>query len=396
LTEGEHTIVIYVRNECGSQQLTWKVTRRVCRPPVVTITGSSAANGSVVTSDGFNLTATVSNVESQSEITVTQNGQVIGFVYNQQTGVLTLDRNLVLGANAFVILAKNQCGENSKTLNVLRNEVVTVPAPTIQITSPLMSPLETDQTAQTVQIVTTGVTSASQVSVTLNGVATNFEYNASGGIRFNATYVAGENVIVATAVTAGGTATDSKIVIYNAPEVIPAPVIVLTNPIRCPAVFQVGNVIISGTVQHVSNASQVSILYNGENVEFTSSIASNVLTFSFTVNVTAATVSVPLVITATNASGTDTKSCVINAAPQNGANGNGNGNNGHGNNTDGTDESNPGNGSGGPNGEAGGTTDDENGKGNGTETAPVRTTKPGTTTPITRPTTTPVKPTGRP
>ncbi|WP_343637295.1 hypothetical protein [Fluviicola sp.] len=406
LTEGQHTIDIIVTNECGSRQVSWKVTRIVCKPPVVTITGSSSPNNAAVTSDGFNLSATVSNVESQSEITVTQNGQVIGFVYNQQTGVLTLDRNLVVGANAFVILAKNKCGENSKSINVVRKEVVVVPAPTIQITSPSMSPLETDQSAQTVMIATTGVTSASQVSVTLNGVVTNFNFNAgTGGIQFNATYVLGQNIIVATAVTPGGTATDSKIVIYNTPEVIPAPVIAFTNPIRCPATFLPGTAVISGTVQNVANASQVSILYNGENVTFTSSIESNVLTFSFQVNVTLSTVSVPLVVTATNASGSDTKSCVINVSRPvenpNGSNGNGNGNNGHGNNTDGTDESNPGQGSGGPNGGTNGTVDDENGNGNGGNggnngktTTPTRptTTRPGTVTPTTRPT----RPAGRP
>lgn len=393
LTEGEHTIVVYVRNECGSKQLTWKVTRIVCKPPVVTITSSSTPNGSVVTSDGFNLSGTVSNVESQSDITVTQNGQVIGFVYNQQTGVITVDRNLVLGSNAFVILAKNKCGENSKAINVLRNEVVSVPRPTIQITSPSITPLETDQSAQTIQIMTTGVTSASQVSVTLNGVATNFEYKSSGGIRFNASFILGENVIVATAVTPGGTAMDTKTVIYNAPEVIPAPVITLKNPLRCPAIFQVGSVTMSGTVQNVSNASQVSILYNGTNVEFTSSIESNVLTFSFVVNVTSSTVSIPLVVTATNASGTDTKSCLINA-PQSSSNGN----NGHGNNTDGTDESNPGNGSGGPNGETGGSTDDENGNGNGNQkTTTTPKPRPGSVvTPPTKPATNPTRPVVRP
>lgn len=408
LTEGEHIIEVFARNECGSKQLTWKVTRTVCKPPVVTITGSSTPNNSVVTSEGFNLSATVSNVANQSEITVTHNGQVIGFVYNPQTGVLTLDRNLVLGTNAIVIQANNKCGENSKSISVLRKDVIKVPAPTIQITSPSISPLETDQSAQTVQIATTGVTSASQVSVTVNGVATNFEYKAStGGIRFNATYLLGQNVIVATAVTPGGTATDSKIVIYNAPEVIPAPVITLTKPLSCPAVFMVGTALITGTVQNVANASQVSILYNGENVAFTSSIESNVLTFSFEVNITLSTVSIPLVITATNVSGSDTKSCVVSAARpgENGngsiGTGNGNGNNGHGNNTDGTDESNPGQGSGGPNGGTNGTVDDENGNGNGNggnkTTTPPRstTTRPGTVTTPTKPTT-PVRPAGRP
>ncbi|MNK05458.1 hypothetical protein D3C87_233410 [compost metagenome] len=333
LSEKGSAIAIYAKNECGSDKLTWKVTRIICRPPVVEITNSSTPNGSSVTTDAFSLSGTVSNVDNQSNITVTQNGQVIGFVFNQQTGVITVNRNLVIGSNVFAIVAKNRCGENTKTLNVLRKEVVTVTPPTIQITSPSISPLETDQSAQTILIMTTGVTSASQVSVTLNGVATNFEYKASGSVRFNASYVTGANVIVATAVTAGGTASDTKMVIYNAPEVIPAPVITLRNPSRCPGVFQLGNATISGTVQNVSSASQVSILYNGENVEFTSSIESNVLTFSFVVNVTLSTVSVPLVITAANKSGTDSKTCLIEASRPSG---NENGTVGEGTNNPGT------------------------------------------------------------
>ncbi|WP_300664829.1 Ig-like domain-containing protein, partial [Fluviicola sp.] len=387
LTEGTHTIVALVRNECGSKQLTWTVIRNVCKPPVVTITNSSAANGATVTSDAFSLSGTVSNAENQENISVLHNGQNIAFVYNQQTGVITISRSLALGANAITIQVVNRCGKDSKTINVLRNDLVVVTPPTIEITSPSITPLETDQSAQTILIATTGVTSASQVSVTLNGVMTNFDFKASSGaVKFNASYVLGTNVIVATAVTAGGTATDTKMVIYNAPEVIPAPVITLKNPIRCPAVLAAGNVTITGTIEHVANAGQVSILYNGENVEFSSSMESNVLTFSFIININASTVSIPLIITARNTSGTDSKSCLISVNP----NGNSNatngqqGNNGHGNNTDGTDESNPGKGNGGPTGAEGGSTDDEN------KTKPVRVVRPGTVInpEVTKPTTT--------
>ncbi|MNJ83924.1 hypothetical protein D3C87_13550 [compost metagenome] len=395
LTEGTHTIVALVRNECGSKQLTWTVTRNVCKPPVVIITNSSASNGATVTSDAFTLSGTISNVENQESIAVLHNGQNIAFVYNQQTGVITVSRNLTLGTNAITVMVVNKCGKDSKTINVLRNDLVVVTPPTIEITSPSISPLETDQSAQTILIATTGVTSASQVSVTLNGVVTNFDFKASSGaVKFNASYVLGANVIVATAVTAGGTATDTKTIIYNAPEVIPAPVITLKNPIRCPAILAPGSVTITGTVEHVANAGQVSILYNGENVEFSSSMESNVLTFSFIINVTSSTVSIPLIITARNVSGTDSKSCLISVNPNSNSNAtNGQGNNGHGNNTDGTDESNPGKGSGGPTGTEGGSTDDEN-----KPKIPPRITRPETiTTPTTKPTvTTPVRTTKPP
>jgi large repetitive protein len=397
LTEGAHTVLVFARNDCGNKQLSYKVTRTVCRVPVVTITASSTPNGSTVTSDGFNFSGTVSDVASQSDITVTQNGQQIGFVYNQQTGVITVDRNLVIGSNVFVVLAKSKCGQDSKSINVLRNEVITVNPPTIQITNPVFSPLETDQSAQTVQIMTTGVTSASQISVTLNGIATNFDYKASGSVRFNATYIIGENIIVATAVTAGGTAMDTKTVIYNAPEVVQPPIVTLTNPSRCPMIYQVGNATVTGTVQNVSNASQVNISYNGANVEFSSSIESNVLTFTFVVNISLSTVNIPLVITARTPGGSNSKSCLMNVAQSTGTIGTGNstGNNGHGNNTDGTDESNPGKGSGGPNGEEGGSTDDENGNGSSkTPTRPGKVVNP-TTTPTT-PIKTPTRPVVRP
>jgi hypothetical protein len=164
-------------------------------------------------------------------------------------------------------------------------------------------------------------------------------------------------------VNTAGSATDTKTVIYQEPVVVQPPVITLTNPASCPAAFPRGVQTISGSVTNITNANQVVINYNGSPVNFTSSISNGVLTFSFQISISNTTVNIPLVINATNAGGSDLKSCTISIIV-----GNGNGNNGHGNNEDGVGESNPGQGGGGPNGQQGGEIDDENGNNGGGNT----------------------------
>lgn len=395
LNPGTNVIMLKAGNACGRSVMNWTVTRNVCQAPVVTIVSSSLPAGTTTTSNEFNFTASVANVSSESEITVTHNGQATAFVFNAQTGMLSVNKNLLIGQNNFIVTATNACGTNKKNIGVFRQDMPNVQAPTIQITNPATTPYTTNLSGQTVNIATTGVTASSQVTVTVNGVQTTFSFKSSNGaISFNANWAVGANVIVATAVNAGGTASDTKTVIYTTPVTVNPPVIALTNPAACPATLTNGTTTVTGTVQNVTDASQVTILYNGTPVSFTSSVANNVLTFSFVVTITNASNNVPLVITAVNAGGTDTFTCAFNTA--------GNGNNGHGNNTDGNDESNPGQGGGGPNGQTGGTVDDENGNngnGNGnragTTTKPkvVTPTKPGTrtTVPTTKPTTDTIK-----
>ena len=408
---GANTIVITASNNCApDSRVSWMIQRKECAKPQISLISSTTPDGSTITGASLGLVAGVSGVTSNTDITVTRNGQSIGFVFSPQTGELTLDAPLKVGKTIIVITAKNACGEATFTFTVTRKVEQATP-PKINIINPASSPMQTQQAGMTVEITTGFVTSADQVSVTLNGAAISFNFNATNGnINFNATFQEGANVIVATAVNTYGTATDSKQVIYTKPVTILPPVITLTNPASCPMTYNRGGQIISGTITNINNASAVTILYNNTPVTFNSTISGNVLSFDFGVSINATTVNIPLVITATNAAGTDVKTCEISIINLGG--GNGNGNNGHGNNEDGNDESNPGNGGGGPNGETGGSTDDENGNnGNGNNggnggTAPrggttttKPTTRPGTTVtpkPSTTPTTTTPRVGGRP
>lgn len=400
LVEGENLIKITVTNACGTDFIKWTVKRKVCVAPSIQMTSTSVPLNTTTFNDNLNYVAALAGITASSQITVTCNGQNLSFVYNEQTGILTINQALSIGTNSFTIKVQNECGSDIAKFAITRRQEVVINPPTITITNPANSPYQINQNGMTVNALATNVTSMNQISVTVNGASINFNFDAvSGAISFNANFQPGANLIVANVVNTAGSATDNKTVFYTVPIVVQAPVITFINPLSCPAVLTRGVNTISGTVTNVSNASQVAILFDGTNVTFNSTISNNVLTFSFQINVDNPTMNAPIVVNASNEGGTDTETCVITMMNTNGTEGgirNPNGNNGHGNNEDGNDESNPGNGQGGPNGEEGGTVDDENGNGgNGsgnkvggkgtTVVKPTTTTKP--TTP-TKPTTT--------
>ncbi|ASS50052.1 MAG: hypothetical protein A3D31_10800 [Candidatus Fluviicola riflensis] len=329
---GENKVAVIASTECGKSRADWKITRQVCNAPTITLSSSTVADGAMTYAESFGLTAAIAGVTSQNQITVTHNGQNIGFVYTAQTGVLTLDRALPLGASKFIITVTNNCGTNTLIHTVTRRTDPNAVPPTIQITTPSTSaptiPFQTNQAAMTVQIATTHVNAANQVVVTVNGAPTNFNFNAANGsISFNTNFNVGGNVITATAATPYGTATDNKTVVYTVPVTVNPPVITLTNPERCPAAFARGNATITGTVTNISNTNQVVITFGGANTNYTSTITGNTLSFSFDVSIAGTTLNIPLVVTATNEAGTDVETCAIsistNTEVEQGGQGNG-------------------------------------------------------------------------
>ncbi len=311
LKMGLNSIEIQVSNNCGSASTSWTVMRRECKKPVIVLNSSSAANNSSTYADAFSLNASMTGLSQGSTITVTQNGKQINFVYNQQTSTLILDRPLDAGNNTFVITATNECGSTTMTITVTKTKDPNAVPPKINITNPATTPYNTEVGAMNIQVSTQFVTAASQVSITVNGVPTNFNFNASTGvITFNQTFVVGNNVIVATAVNNYGSATDTKTVIYTK-KIIPAPVITITSPANCPATLAPGIVTISGFVTNINNLSEVTFTINGQPVTNVNPVLSNGnLNFSFTVNLGEGS-TVNFQINAVNAGGSDSKSCQL-------------------------------------------------------------------------------------
>ena len=312
LNEGENTIEIQVSNDCGSARILWKVTRTVCVAPVIHINASSVQDNATTYVESFSLQGNVEGITANTQLSITQNNTPVNFVFNAQSLVFTLDRPLALGTNSFVLTATNACGTVVKKFNVTRQRNPNAVPPVITITNPSTTPFNTAEGAMSVQVSTQYVTASSQVAVTINGTPTNFDFNANAGtLNFNRSWVDGANVIVATAVTPYGTASDTKTVFYRRPVVVQPPVIVLTNPKTCPAVLTAGSTLITGYVTNITAQNQVTIAVNGQVQSNYSPVLSNGnLSFQLPMNLLAGS-NVTLTITASNGGGSDAKSCTM-------------------------------------------------------------------------------------
>ena len=311
LAVGSNVIQLQVSNDCGSAGTTWTIVRKACELPVITITSTTVANNGSTFSEGFALKGAVSGITASSQITITQNNAQVNFVYNPATNILQLDRPIALGTTTFVIKAVNECGTSTKTHVVIRKTDPNAIPPKITITNPATSPYSTEQGAMNIQISTQNVTAASQVSVSVNGAYTNFTFNATNGtISFNQTLADGANVIVATAVTQYGTASDTKTINYKK-QVVQAPKIFMTSPVNCPAELPVGTSVITGYITNINNLNEVTFTMNGRPVSTYNPVLSNGnLTFSITVNFGSGSNPMNLQIKAENSGGSDSKSCV--------------------------------------------------------------------------------------
>jgi hypothetical protein len=112
-----------------------------------------------------------------------------------------------------------------------------------------------------------------------------------------------------------GSASDAVTIVYGNANVVQPPVVTITNPSSCPFQTKVQNHTLSAVVTNVTQASQVSVVFNNQAIT----------NFSFTVRGANATVTFPVVlqsgannftVTGTNTAGTDAKSCTITYKPQ--------------------------------------------------------------------------------
>lgn len=316
LVLGANEIKIQVSNDCGSAQAMHTIQRSKCKAPVIALVSASVANNQSTTNQAATISVSITDIEESSQITATQNGDAINFVYNPQTHLLTLDRSLIIGSNAFEIKAENSCGNVVFKHLIKRKLELKLAAPTIQITNPSSTPYNTDEAAMNVQVKTSNATSSDQISITVNGNPVNFSFDALRQIAsFNYTWNDGINVISATVITLGGSAQDAKIVKYTRKVVLQAPKIYITSPSACPATLNVGTSTISGYVTNISNVNQVTFTFNNRPVtNVTPTIRNGNLYFTISLSMGAGNNPMNLQINANNGGGSDSKSCTYSVA----------------------------------------------------------------------------------
>ncbi|MDD3685819.1 MAG: hypothetical protein PHE56_03535, partial [Bacteroidales bacterium] len=120
LNPGKHTIVVKAKNDCGEDMQTQSITvDNPCIPPVVTLTVSE------ITETGYThkFTGTVTNIANKNDIKVKVDGvSTTNFTFNASTGAISGKLKLKAGTHTIVITAKNDCGEDSKSKQIIVKE----------------------------------------------------------------------------------------------------------------------------------------------------------------------------------------------------------------------------------------------------------------------------------
>ncbi|MBL7898815.1 MAG: hypothetical protein JNJ99_09795, partial [Crocinitomicaceae bacterium] len=259
LVDGMNTVVVNMSNNCSNTSVTYHIQYNGCQPPVITIT--SVGNGATVNTSSLPFAASVLNSNGSANVQLLVNGSSVGFDFNDVSGLLSANILLNEGSNTITINVSG-CQSASQTINV--NYVI----PCQNITSTLMQPYSNSQTVtESAYAITLGlqqVDNASQITVTQNGNAIPFSFDAGSGIVSinNITLVNGSNSIVVTATNQCSSETVSYVIQYNGCQ---PPVVTINSTQNA-----VSNSLFSfsASVTNISSQSDIQVLLNGAPVPF--------------------------------------------------------------------------------------------------------------------------------
>jgi len=264
LSMGSNVLRFESINDCGKGTAQWTVVRVACDNPVLNLS-SNVADGATVTSPEFNLTGSILNVTNMSNITVTKNGSPINFVFNPATGAFTMSTTLTEGNKTFVVTATNSCGSESFTMKITYEKPIVVVPPVVDINIPEVSPFNTQQATMTVSAEVLNVTGPNQITAQINGSNVPFIYNpATNTVTLDATWTVGQNNVTISAQNAGGSASDSKVIVYTQPVAVVRPLVVFTNPTTPQYYTDNANFTFTGYITNLTNVSQGTAKLNGQ------------------------------------------------------------------------------------------------------------------------------------
>jgi hypothetical protein len=291
LSNGNNLLTLSATNHCGSDLQTWNISYVPCVIPQIAIANAAALNGSTVSNAAFALSAQIGALSSD-QIMLSLNGQS-GQPFNLQNQNLSASLNLQPGTNTIVIQGKNNCDRTSLTLQI--NYVPCV-APQIQFgqaTSSITNPAF--QFSATVS----GISNAQNVNLMLNNTVVPFSFQ-NGTITASLQLNDGVNIVTLAAQNNCGVTSENVNYTYTAPCVQPS--VTITNPSA--GLFGVSNpnVIVTATIEHVTQLASIQVLNNGI-AQFGSTLFGNQLSIPLSLQSGINNISV----TATNACGTDTE-----------------------------------------------------------------------------------------
>ncbi len=249
LEPGKHTITVTAKNECGQDsESVVIVIEEPCIPPVVKFSMKE------INAKSFNyqLDGTITNIDNKDQITIKIDDEINEyFTYNPKSDVLRSQYWLAPGNHIITITAKNECGEDTESIEITVEEPCETPVVKFTAT-------ESDLNNFTHEITgtVTNVKNKSEITVTVDGnIDNSFQYVPNTNVisgRFN--LIPGKHTITVTAKNECGEDTESVIISMQEPCVPPVVNFTVTELDSPNYTHQ-----LSGSVANIENKNQITI-----------------------------------------------------------------------------------------------------------------------------------------
>jgi hypothetical protein len=257
LNQGANTITITASNDCGSKTETFVINFTPCLVPAVTIVSPT---GRKITTDQSSILikAKVLNVQQASEIKLMLNGKLVaGGTYNSGTNMFQQTVNLGTGSNKINVIGKTDCGQSFASVTVNYQPCV---APTLTMIAPTTSSVESPMGTYLVKASVQNASSASQISLTINGsVVTGGTFNSGTGIYEHNIVVHDAISTVVVKVTTDCGEASKTFIVKHSPCLAPTMVLITQSPLN----VTTATTTIQATIMNVTSANQVSLRVNG-------------------------------------------------------------------------------------------------------------------------------------
>jgi hypothetical protein len=298
LIPGTNTFVVKtVTSACGTDSKTITITYNNCSAPQIILIQPSTTGGTTnIASLQFKASAT--NILQSQNIQLVKNGQQIPFTFTN--GLIEANISLTGGINTITLSVNNACGNDAETFTV--NYVQCNP-PTIQLTSSIPSGTTVTNVNYSFAATVTGVSSAQNMSLKVNGVTRPFNLQ-NGAVSASITLTPGLNTIIFNASNDCGLDVETISITYDncvAPQI--------TNASNVPT-----TVITNATQLITANISNV----NTQNIVFTQNGIQRPFNFSngnFNANVNLTSGTNSFVLSVSNNCGTDQHHWDMNYTP---------------------------------------------------------------------------------
>ena len=312
LNLGSNNVEIIGTNTAGTdRKATTIIYQQIqsIQPPVVYFT-DPVSTPTTVGAANFTIHGKIVNVDNNSNVIFKQNGTSrTNFSFNPTTDDFVCTVVLSPGQNIFELYGTNAAGTASATTVInYDRQIATKNPPIVTISNPNTVTSSVNNASFQFSGTVLNVTTKSQVSLLVNGIANNgFSLNANNGsVLASLTLNPGANTIYLKGTNNDGMDSKEVTIVYTPVQTVQAPVVTYVNPSNNPLNVSTNAYVVQATVTNVSAPSGINIVCNGQNVNvFT--FNSGLLNFNLSL-VQGANV---LTVTGNNAAGSDSKTTTI-------------------------------------------------------------------------------------